>query len=145
MRSKKIYFILIGFFALIVIFISFFDYVAYFEKLYGFDKLDYRYTINYDVRDSKITPIRIIFSSIFFLSIFFILLISINGFKNRNTYVSRAEFLLAMTFGRGRKVKDGGTLDTVEKYLDRIITESLTNHSFHVDLHDCSIHKNCQI
>lgn len=71
--------------------------------------------------------------------------IVINGFKNRNTYVSRAEFLVAMTFGKGRKVKDGGTLDTVEKYLDRIITESLTNHSFHVDLHDCSIHKHCQI
>ncbi len=103
MRSKKIYFILIGFFALIVIFISFFDYVAYFEKLYGFDKLDYRYTINYDVRDSKITPIRIIFSSIFFLSIFFILLISINGFKNRiklnlNTYNTLGIALITFIF-----------------------------------------------
>jgi hypothetical protein len=42
-----------------------------------------------------------------------------SGFKNRNTEIAKnSNVLLAFTFGDGKNLKDGGTLDTVTKYLD---------------------------
>jgi hypothetical protein len=42
------------------------------------------------------------------------------GFKRRNTMVAaRSDALLAMTFGIGHCVKNGGTEDTVRKFLER--------------------------
>lgn len=57
------------------------------------------------------------------------------GFKDRNTVVAKAEMLIAFTFGDGAVVKDGGSGDTVRKYLD-----NGGKSSYHVDLHDMSLH-----
>lgn len=52
------------------------------------------------------------------------------GFKDRNTKVAEeADCFIAMTFGDGPKVKDGGTADTVRKMMDRGIV------GYHMDLH----------
>jgi len=41
-----------------------------------------------------------------------------SGFKERNTDIAeKSDILLAFTFGEGKKLKDGGTLDTMNKYL----------------------------
>jgi len=69
----------------------------------------------------------------------------INGFKNRNTYVSMSHYILAMTFGEKDKVKDGGTWDTINKYLYRIKEESLTDNSFHYNLNEMKMYKGCKI
>lgn len=56
-------------------------------------------------------------------------------FKQRNTRVAdNATDFLAMTFGDGPKVKDGGTADTVRKMLDQGKT------GWHLDLHDFILH-----
>lgn len=69
----------------------------------------------------------------------------INGFKNRNTYVSMCHYILAMTFGEKNKVKRGGTSDTVQKYLNRIKDESLTDNSFHFNLSEMKMYRGCKI
>jgi hypothetical protein len=60
------------------------------------------------------------------------------GFKERNTKVANeADVLLAMTFGEGARVKDGGTADTVSKFL------SLGKGSvYHYNLNDLSLYGN---
>lgn len=46
--------------------------------------------------------------------------VNAGGFKARNSDVANeADALLAFTFGNGAEVKDGGTADTVRKYLAR--------------------------
>lgn len=61
----------------------------------------------------------------------------IHGFKNRNTYVAEnSDFLFAITFGNKNKVKDGGTADTVEKYIALKGNEK----TFHLDLNDGEIY-----
>ena len=69
----------------------------------------------------------------------------INGFKNRNTYVSMSNYILAMTFGDKEYVKKGGTWDTINKYLQRIKEESLTDGSFHYNLNEMKMYKGCRI
>lgn len=57
------------------------------------------------------------------------------GFKQRNTKVAmEAEVMIALTFGDGAVLKDGGTLDTLSKFLAR-----KTGTSFHICLPDCQV------
>lgn len=58
------------------------------------------------------------------------------GFKDRNTLVAdSADVFLAMTFGEGASVKDGGTADTVRKMRRRGVP------GYHLDLNDFTLHK----
>lgn len=66
----------------------------------------------------------------------------VNGFKPRNTAVAtHADAMLAMTFGKGRLVKPGGTADTVTKFLAR------DNHGpvFHMDLGTCLCFRSARV
>jgi hypothetical protein len=59
-----------------------------------------------------------------------------NDFKGRNTKVANdADIMIALTFGDGPELKDGGTRDCMEKFLRR-----RTGTSFHMDLHTMAIH-----
>jgi hypothetical protein len=65
----------------------------------------------------------------------FLCLNGFGGFKDRNTEVAnRADIFLAMTFGDGKKVKDGGTLDTVIKMQKRNI------NGYHLDLNTLKLY-----
>lgn len=56
-------------------------------------------------------------------------------FKDRNSKVAKhADIFLAMTFGSGPVVKDGGTKDTVDKMLKRGI------NGYHLDLHTMKLY-----
>jgi len=57
------------------------------------------------------------------------------SFKERNTHVAdAADVFIAMTFGAGPKVKDGGTADTVKKMLQRGV------RGYHFDLNTLELH-----
>lgn len=57
------------------------------------------------------------------------------SFKDRNSQVAAAaDVYLAMTFGEGEKVKDGGTADTVRKMRRRGVT------GYHFNLNDLTIY-----
>lgn len=61
---------------------------------------------------------------------------SFGGFKDRNSKVAeQADVFLAMTFGNGKEVKDGGTADTVGKMISRGIG------GYHLDLNDLKLFK----
>lgn len=60
-----------------------------------------------------------------------------HGFKERNSLVARADILLAFTYGNKQIVKDGGTKDTVAKYLDYWKEKS---RAFHCDLNSMEIY-----
>jgi hypothetical protein len=66
------------------------------------------------------------------------------GFYGRNAMVAKSDILLAMTFGEpdqpGNFVKDGGTADTVRRYLSRVNKEGFFNKSFHYNLTDGKIY-----
>jgi hypothetical protein len=58
------------------------------------------------------------------------------GFKDRNTKVAeQAQCFLAMTFGHGAQVADGGTADTVRKM------RAAGKTGYHFDLNDFTLHK----
>lgn len=63
------------------------------------------------------------------------------GFYGRNAMVAKSDFLLACTFGEGNKVKDGGTADTVRKYLARVAKEGFFDKSFHYNLTDGKVYE----
>lgn len=67
----------------------------------------------------------------------------LRGFHARNALVAKSDFLLACTFGNERMVKDGGTADTVRKYLERIRKEGCWDKSFHYDLTTKNIYEGC--
>ena len=69
----------------------------------------------------------------------------INGFKNRNTYVSMSHYILAMTFGEKDKIKRGGTWDTIKKYLDRVKQEGLPDYSFHFNLFEEKMYRPAKV
>lgn len=63
---------------------------------------------------------------------------SIGGFKERNTEVAkRADVYLAMTFGNGRNIKSGGTLDTVSK-IKQFNPDCI---GYHLDLNTLKLYK----
>lgn len=63
------------------------------------------------------------------------------GFYGRNAMVAKSDILLAMTFGVGNMVKEGGTADTVRRYLARVDKEGFFDKSFHYNLTDGKIYK----
>jgi len=65
------------------------------------------------------------------------------GFHARNALVAKSDFLLAMTFGNGNQVKDGGTAHTVGCYLNRVKKEGFFDKSFHYDLNSGKIFVGC--
>ncbi len=65
------------------------------------------------------------------------------GFYGRNAMVAKSDFVLAMTFGDKHVVKDGGTADTVKRYLDRVRKESMYDKSFHYDLNSEQVFEGC--
>jgi len=67
------------------------------------------------------------------------------GFYARNALVAKSDFILAMTFGNGREVKDGGTSHTVKCYLERVRKEGIFDKSFHYDLNSGEIFEGCTI
>lgn len=54
------------------------------------------------------------------------------GFMARNSLVARAELLIAFTYGSGVYVKDGGTADTVKKFIKHWGSNA---DAYHCDLH----------
>lgn len=58
------------------------------------------------------------------------------GFHGRNAMVAKSDIVLAMTFGNGKILKDGGTADTLRKYLARVKKEGFFDKSFHYNLND---------
>lgn len=67
------------------------------------------------------------------------------GFYGRNALVAKSDFLLAMTFGKDREVKDGGTADTVKRYLERVRKEGFFDKSFHYDLTSGQVFVGCTV
>lgn len=67
------------------------------------------------------------------------------GFYGRNALVAKSDFLLAMTFGNGNEVKDGGTAHTVGCYLERVRKEGIFDKSFHYDLTSGKIYIGCTV
>lgn len=67
------------------------------------------------------------------------------GFYGRNTQVAKADIILAMTFGQKEFLKDGGTCDTVRKYLARIKKAGLPDHSFHFDLNTGELFRGAKV
>ena len=65
-----------------------------------------------------------------------------DGFKNRNTEIARADICIALTFGNGVFLKEGGTSDTMTKYLK---THQTNNKSYHIDLHTMTLFKGAKI
>lgn len=63
------------------------------------------------------------------------------GFKARNTEVAKADHCLAMTFGDGHQLKDGGTAHTMGEFLAR------PDHgqSYHLDLNTLKLYANARI
>ena len=67
------------------------------------------------------------------------------GFHGRNAMVAKSDFILACTFGDKNMVKEGGTADTIRKYLARVRKEGIWDKSFHYDLNTKSIYEGCQV
>jgi len=64
------------------------------------------------------------------------------GFFVRNGRVAeRADILLAFTFGSGARLKDGGTADTVRKFLK---TKDKSN-AWHVNLNDMKLYQGAEV
>src|ERR1035437_3589530 len=57
----------------------------------------------------------------------------LRGFYARNALVSKSDFILAITFGNERMVKEGGAADTIRNYLRRVRKEGIFDKSFHYD------------
>ncbi len=61
------------------------------------------------------------------------------GLMERNTKVAEdSDYLLAMTFGKDGKVKDGGTKDTCQKWIN---LGKNRNNGYHLDLNSMVLHK----
>ena len=67
------------------------------------------------------------------------------GFHGRNAMVAKSDLILAMTFGKGCQVKDGGTADTMRKYLARVRKEGMFDKSFHFNLNTGTIFVGCTV
>ena len=68
-----------------------------------------------------------------------------NGFHRRNSDVAEQQGLIALTYGDGPRVKDGGTADTVKKYLKYCKKMGQPVNAIHFDLHDMSRHDTIEV
>ncbi len=60
-----------------------------------------------------------------------------NGFFARNTLVAQdSDYLIALTFGDKEKLKEGGTADTMRKF----IKMKGDKNSYHIDLNSMEIY-----
>lgn len=66
------------------------------------------------------------------------------GFYARNALVAKSDFILAMTFGEGDTVKDGGTSNTIQRYHERVSKENIFDKSFHYNLNDGKLYIGCK-
>ena len=67
------------------------------------------------------------------------------GFYARNALVAKSDCILAITYGNGNEVKDGGTADTVGKYLERVRKGDIFDKSFHYDLTSGQVYVGCTV
>jgi hypothetical protein len=65
------------------------------------------------------------------------------GFHDRNTAISNVDVLIAYTFGSGPYLKDGGTADTMSKYLKS--HSGSANLSYHVNLPSLEVFAGAQV
>ena len=66
------------------------------------------------------------------------------GFYARNYLIAKSsDFILAMTFGEGSQVKQGGTAHCVRCYLDKIKKKGGFDKSFHYNLSNGQIYVGC--
>lgn len=63
------------------------------------------------------------------------------GFHGRNAMVAKSDILFAMTFGDRHLVKEGGTADTIRRYLARVDKEGFFDKSFHYNLTDGKVYE----
>lgn len=64
------------------------------------------------------------------------------GFIDRNSIVAeKSTILLALTFGEKEKVKDGGTADTVRKF----IAKNGNENCYHIDLNDLTLYSKAKL
>lgn len=63
------------------------------------------------------------------------------GFKERNLEVAKADHCLAMTFGKGATLKDGGTAHTMSAFLAR----DGHGQAFHLDLNTLTLYKGARV
>lgn len=59
----------------------------------------------------------------------------------RNSKVAKADALIALTFGKEGEVKNGGTADTVGKYLANRNRTGQAPWAMHIDLHNMRLHR----
>ncbi len=65
-----------------------------------------------------------------------------NGFFERNSLVARdSDYLIALTFGEKDLLKDGGTMDTMRKF----IKQKGDKNSFHIDLNTMEIYSPARV
>jgi hypothetical protein len=67
------------------------------------------------------------------------------GLFERNALVAKADAVIALTFGRGKELKDGGTAHTAEAYLRNCGRVSKAPLAFHIDLHAGELHEGMEI
>jgi hypothetical protein len=67
------------------------------------------------------------------------------GFFGRNALVARSDIILAITFGEREWLKDGGTADTMTKYLNRVKKHGFFDKSFHYDLNSGEIFSGAKV
>lgn len=65
-----------------------------------------------------------------------------NGFFERNSLVANdSDYLIALTFGHKEYLKDGGTADTMKKF----IKKKSNKNTFHVDLHTMEVYRGAKV
>ena len=62
------------------------------------------------------------------------------GFHGRNAMVAKSDIILAMTFGKENILKEGGSADTLRRYLARVKKEGFFDKSFHYNLNDGKVY-----
>jgi hypothetical protein len=67
------------------------------------------------------------------------------GFYGRNAMVAKSDIILAMTYGDKEMVKEGGTADTVRRYLTRVRKEGFFSKTFHYNLSDGHIYLGIEV
>lgn len=67
------------------------------------------------------------------------------GYYARNSLVAKSDCVLAMTFGNKHFVKEGTTVDIIQRYLERVKKGEIFDKSFHYDLLNGEIYIGCKV